>query len=237
MTANLTALDTELVLRNVLIAAHAVSAAVAFLLGAGLAVRPSTRPAWAWAYVIALMLMTLFIGGAVILDWHGLDPAIRGLFAALIALAGYTVWRGWQARARLSAAGPALVSAIDDLGFTLITLSTGFVVILVRDLGGPVWLMAVLGVVSVATGRLLVSLIKARRLPLENQPRPVAQAGAVGRREASAPGSVRPPAASGGAEQASPIRVGRGEATRTSSAPSPPGCTTKATRNLNRPGK
>jgi hypothetical protein len=170
MTANLAALGAEQVLGNTLIAAHASCAVAAFLIGAVLAVRRGTRPAYGWAYVTALMLTTLFVSGAVILGWSGLEPAIRGLFAALIALAGYTTWRGWRARARLSAvapglpsAGPALARAVDDLGFTLITLFTGFVVILANSLGGPVWLMVVLGVFSVATGRSLISHVKARR--------------------------------------------------------------------------
>src|SRR5262245_33069723 len=135
MTTSLAALGAEPALRNVLIAAHAVSAAVAFLLGATVAVRRAARPGYARAYVIALLLMTVFVAGAVILDWHTLGTVTGGLFAALIALACYTVWRGWRAQARLGAAGaglhPAsdgvLSGAIDDLGFTLITLFTGFV--------------------------------------------------------------------------------------------------------------
>jgi hypothetical protein len=175
MTANLTALGAEQALRGALIAGHASCAAIAFLLGLVLALRPSTRSAysWAygWAYAIALMLMTLLVTGAVILDWNGLHPAIRGLFAALIALAGYTAWRGWRARAGfgavapgLPAAGPGLARALDDLGFTLITLFTGFVLILANHLGGPIWLMVVLGVVCVAAGSALLGHVKARRL-------------------------------------------------------------------------
>lgn len=185
MTASLAALGTEPVLRNVLIFAHAVSAAVGFVLGGVLAVRRGTRPAQGWAYVITLMLMTLFVAGAVILDWQGLDRVIRGLFTALIALGGYTAWRGWRARAGLAAADPAvpgtpsptLASAIDDLGFTLITLFTGFVIILANDLGGPVWLMVLLGVFAVTAGRMLVSRIKARRLRLPASVRSPAEPG------------------------------------------------------------
>jgi hypothetical protein len=197
MTADLAALGAEPVLRNTLIAAHASCAAAAFLLGAVLAVRRRTRLAQGWAYVIALMLMTLFVSGAVILDWNGLDPAIRGLFAALIALAGYTTWRGWRARARLGTlaprlptAGPALACAIDDLGFTLITLFTGFVVILANQFGSPIWLMVVLGVFSVVTGRSLVTRVKARRLQPAKQRRHVAQADALGPREATREGGA-----------------------------------------------
>jgi hypothetical protein len=155
------------VIRDALIAAHAISATAAFIFGAALALRRGTHPAQAVLYLIALTLMALFLTAAVILDWQAFTPAIRGLFTALLALAAYTVWRGYQARNRLTAATPALPGALDDLGFTLIVLFTGFVVILAGDLGGPVWLVVALGVLAVAAGRRLTSLVKARRLRLE----------------------------------------------------------------------
>ena len=104
MAAQLAVLGPEPVLRNSLIAVHVVSGAAAFVLGVLLAVRPGRRPAQFLLYVIALVLMALFVTGAVILDWHRLTAATRGLFAALIALAFYTVWRGWRARSKLAAA-------------------------------------------------------------------------------------------------------------------------------------
>jgi hypothetical protein len=164
MAAQLAALGPEPALRDTLIAVHVVSGSAAFALGALLAVRRGHRPAQALLYVIALMLTVLFVTGAVILDWHGLTAATRGLFAALLALGFYMVWRGWQARSKLAAARPQLSGALDDLGFTLITLFTGFVVILAGDLGGPVWLVVILGIAAVAVGRRLTSLNKARRL-------------------------------------------------------------------------
>lgn len=54
---------------------------------------------------------------------------------------------------------------MDDPGFTLITLFTGFALIL----GDTIWLMAGLGVSSVATGSSLLSHVKARRLVTEVQ--------------------------------------------------------------------
>ena len=200
MTATLAAQSAEPVLGNVLITAHAVCATVAFLLGAVLAIRRGIFPAQAWAYVITLVLMTLFVAGAVIVDWPTLDPGIQGLFAALIALAAYTAWRGWRARAKLATVSPArpvspnrpgdtnsvLASAIEDLGFSLISLFTAFVAVLANDLGAPIWLTVALGVLAVATGRLLVARIKTRRLQSQQnaQPRP---------RPAARPGSPRTP--------------------------------------------
>jgi hypothetical protein len=59
----------------------------------------------------------------------------------VLTLATYTLWRGYQARIKLTTAGPAPPGALDDLSRTLITLFTGFVVILANNLGGPVWLV------------------------------------------------------------------------------------------------
>jgi hypothetical protein len=173
MAAHLTVLGPLSGLHIGLITAHAISGTVAFILGALLVARCGHHPAQALGYVIALTLMALLVTGAVILDWPVLTPAARGVFTALLALAAYTAWRGYRAQTKLTAAGPALPGALDDLSFTLITLFTGFVVILANDLGGPVWLAITLGILAVAAGRRLTSLIKARRLQAEdtNTPR------------------------------------------------------------------
>lgn len=157
-------LSPEPTLHDSLIAAHAVSGVIAFALGVALALRRSPHPAQAMAYAIALTLMALFVTGAVILDWPSLAPAAQGLFTTLLALAAYTVWRGWKARNELTPRRHE-PGAVDDVGFTLITLFTGFVVILVNDLGGPAWLLAVLGILAILAGRRAVVLIKARRYP------------------------------------------------------------------------
>jgi hypothetical protein len=167
MAAHLATLAPE-PLRTGLIAAHAASAVIAFTLGVGLAARRGRHPAQALSYLIALALMAVFVTTAVILDWHALTPAIRGIFTALLALAAYTVWRGYRARGKLAVGGASLPGALDDLGFTLIALFTAFVVVLANDLGGPVWLVVALGVLAVAVGRRLTGLIKARRLRQED---------------------------------------------------------------------
>jgi hypothetical protein len=170
------ALSPDPMMHDSLIAAHALSAVIAFALGIALALRRSRHPGQAMAYALALTLMALFVTGAVILDWPSLTLAAQGIFTALLALAAYAVWRGWQARNKLAGRRREL-SAVDDIGFTLITLFVGFVVILVNDLGGPAWLMAVLGILAIAAGRRAVGLIKARRHPRGREPEPDRGAG------------------------------------------------------------
>jgi hypothetical protein len=168
MPACLATLAPEPLLRTGLISAHAASAVIAFTLGVLLAARRGRHPTQAVSYLIALTLMAVSVTGAVILEWHALTLAIRGIFTALLALAAYTVWRGYRARGKLAAAGSSLPGALDDLSFTLIALFTAFVVVLTGDLGGPVWLVVALGVLAVAAGRRLTGLIKARRLRRED---------------------------------------------------------------------
>lgn len=156
-------------LHTSLIAGHAVSALAAFGLGALIAVRGGGHPAHSWLYAIALTLMTVFVASVVAVDWGTLAGALRGVFAALLALATYTTWRGWRARSRLRAGPASRTAALDDIGFTLITLFTGFVVILAQDLGGPVWLVVLAGIVAVVAGRRLVRAVTSR--PAGAQPR------------------------------------------------------------------
>jgi hypothetical protein len=189
MAAPLAVQDPLPVLRTALITAHAISGTAAFILGVLLAARRGHHPAQALGYLIALTLMALLVTGAVILDWPTLAPAIRGIFTALLTLATYTVWRGYQARTKLTAAGSSLPGALDDLSFTLITLFTGFVVILANDLGGPVWLVVTLGVLAVVVGRRLAGLIKARRLQAEHANTP--ESSAPNREGADAAGQGR----------------------------------------------
>jgi hypothetical protein len=170
MAVQLTASGPEPVLHIALIAAHAVSGVIAFVLGAVLILRRGRQPALVLAYVLALTLMALCVTGAVALGWPALTPAIQSLFAALLALAAYAVWRGWQAQRKLTAPGPPPSSALDDVGFTLTTLFTGFVVILTGDLDGPVWLLAAAGFLAVVAGRWAVDLIKRRRQPPGSRP-------------------------------------------------------------------
>lgn len=164
-------LSPDPMLHDGLIAAHALSGVIAFALGVALALRRSRRPAETIAYALALTAMALFVTGAVILDWPSLAPAAQGVFTALLALAAYTVWRGWRARNKFTSRRREH-SAVDDIGFTLITLFVGFVVILVNDLGGSAWLMAVLGVLAILVGRLGVGLIRVRRQPPGRSPEP-----------------------------------------------------------------
>jgi hypothetical protein len=144
-------------LHTLLIILHAVSGVAAFFFGALILprrARPMPTAIHFLLYLVTLWLMVLFLIVAVALDWRTLDGATRALYAALTALAVYTGWRGWQARReREGRADGWRVRYVDDVGFTLITLFVGFVIISALDVGAPVWVGVGSGVVAILLGR------------------------------------------------------------------------------------
>lgn len=141
-------------LHILLIAVHAVSGLVALTAGL-IALRPDDAPPVTFRlYLGSLWTMVLALAAAVALDFPALDSASQVTFGALTLFAGYIGWRGWSAQrnARERPAGwrPRYVA---DVGFTLIALFTGFVVIAVLDLGAPIWLVLATGVLAVLGGR------------------------------------------------------------------------------------
>lgn len=155
-----------------LITAHVISAVTAFGLGVSLVARRGSHPAQARLYALALTLMTLFVTGAVALDWGTIGGVVQMLFVVLLVLACYVSWLGWRARSRLGAGLASLGGALRDIGFALVTLFTAFVVNLVHGLGGPLWLVLTSGILALAASWRVVRVITSRRLnPVPAQPR------------------------------------------------------------------
>lgn len=148
-----------------LIAAHGASGLVALAAGC-LALRPPAQgvPALFRVYLAALWVMVLFLGAVVALDWGTLATVSRIAFGALVAFALVIGWMGWRAWQQLRRRRTGWHGAyIEDVGFTLIALFDGFVIIGALDLGAPVWLVVVSGVLGVLVGRSAISRTKMRR--------------------------------------------------------------------------
>src|SRR5690349_19677005 len=122
-------------MHNVLIALHALGGLAT--LTAGIAVLcPPDRGAHPLfpAYLGALWGMALFLAVAVISDWPSLAASSRVLFAALSGFALYIGGRGWSARHRIRHRAPGWQGRyLDDVGFTLIALFAGFLIIATLD--------------------------------------------------------------------------------------------------------
>ena len=142
-----------------LIVLHAVTATVAFV--AGLAViRPPADPAsplvrlWAWS----LVAMLVFVAGAIAVSWGDLSGITRIVYLGLLGLGAAMVGRAW-----LAGRAPERSAAwIHHVGFTLIALFDGFVIVAAIDLGAPPWLAVAVGVAGVLIGRWWVDRVRPR---------------------------------------------------------------------------
>ena len=107
--------------------------------------------------------MLLFMAAAIVAHWTDLDPTARLIFLGLGILGLYMLWRATHAGTRLRGQGPDWQPRyIDDIGFTLIALFDGFVIVSAIDLGAPAWLVVVIAVAGVVAGQLIMGRVKAR---------------------------------------------------------------------------
>lgn len=149
---------------TILIAAHATCGLIAFVVGI-LVLRPRTMTVTPLfhLYLGALLLMVFFLLLVVGFDWLIIDMASRLIFSALIILALYVGWRGWHALQILRHQATDQVDRyIDDVGFTLIALFDGFIIVFFLDLGSPIWLVVLIGLLGILIGRSVVIAVKRR---------------------------------------------------------------------------
>lgn len=153
---------------NVLIALHALAGVVCFAAGV-LSVRSSTPESW-WfrGYAISLAALVVFMTAVIAVDWPRLDTAARLVYSGLLLLGLYMLWRAWRAGVRLRRHDPGWRPRyLDDIGFTLISLFDGFVIVSAIDLHAPGWLVGLIAVAGVVAGILAIRWLKAR---LSGQP-------------------------------------------------------------------
>jgi hypothetical protein len=153
-------------LHNALIAFHAGAGVFCFTAGvASLGLRAAS---WRFAvYFGALLALLLFMFGAITVDWAGLDSTARLIYLGLAVLGLYMVWRAARAGARLRRRdGDWRPRYLDDVGFTLISLFDGFVIVAAIDLGAPVWLVVVIAVIGVVGGIQAMNRVKTRLVGL-----------------------------------------------------------------------
>ncbi len=151
-------------LHATLIAVHALAGIVGFVLGC-LILRPLSHREGTVivfrAYQAAILLMLTFLVLVVAVDWTELSGVTQGVYVALSLLGGYTAWRAWHAGiARATQSSNWQATYIEDIGFTLITLFVGFVIIAAIDLGAPAWAVGLVAVLGVATGRWAIGRVK-----------------------------------------------------------------------------
>jgi hypothetical protein len=141
---------------TVFVTVHALAAVAAFAAGL-LALRTGRSLP---VYRLAMAVMAGALVPAVLVDWATTDLPARVAFGGLIGLAAVMV-----VRAELAGSRPTAAAYVHHIGFTLISLAVGFVVVSGIRLGAPGWLVAVLGVGIVLAGRSTLGRF-GRRAPL-----------------------------------------------------------------------
>jgi hypothetical protein len=146
-------------LHTIFIAIHAVFGGVAFFAGL-IAIRRGALFSLYWWCLVGTMVS---LAAAMIIAWGGWATAERIVFSALMALGVYMLVRGAQASRVLPARTNGVTARyMDDMGFNLIALFDAFVVVLVLDLGGAVWLMVTSGVGIAIIGHFVLRAAKPR---------------------------------------------------------------------------
>lgn len=151
-----------------LIALHATSGMGAF--GAGIAALSRhrvERHRWIPKVVTwALIGLVAFVLGAIGAHWGELSGVERTLFAGLIALAGVMCWRARQAeRIASNSISDEWTQYVDHVGFVLISLFNGFVIVGTLDLGAPPVIVAGAAVAATTGGHLALTHHKERNMP------------------------------------------------------------------------
>ena len=157
---------TDSLLHTVLIYGHALGGLVAFGLGC-LVLRPQRQEESAVfrAYFVSLWTMVALLALVVGVDWAALPPVSRVTFGGLTLLALYTGLRGWQARRLLSSQISSQTADwqsdyVGHVGFTLISLFDGFVIVGALDMNAPGWIVGTVGVLGVVVGISAINLVK-----------------------------------------------------------------------------
>jgi hypothetical protein len=139
-----------IMLWDLLITVHACAGVIAFVAGCA----AITRRGYVGPYFWSLVVLMAALIAAIVVDWSSLNDVARAGFTALTLLGCFTVWRAARVR-RCAASGSPIptVRYLDDLGFTLIALFDGFVVIAALDVRAPPVVAVVVGVIGVVAGR------------------------------------------------------------------------------------
>ncbi len=133
-----------------LIVAHTVAGVLAFAAGCAV-IRPpvDVRGVRFRVYFRSLVALVVFLVAAIASHWTDLATPARVIYTVLTGLGLYMVWRGRQAQTAAVQDG----RYIEHIGFTLIALFDGFVIVSAIDLHAPTWLVVSIAIAGVLIGR------------------------------------------------------------------------------------
>ena len=150
-------------IHNILIMLHATSATISFFAGCFLILLPRymSDQRLFQLYWWTLVGMVVLLAGSIVVYWMEYTSTERIIFPGLFALGIYMLVRARSAHGLLgSQQTDWKPTFVEHIGFTLISLFEGFVIVSGLSSGVPGWLVALLAVLGVLLGRWSIGLAK-----------------------------------------------------------------------------
>jgi hypothetical protein len=152
-------------IHNFLIILHAAAATISFFAGCFLilSARNPLTQRWFNLYWWTLAGMVILLAAAILVYWGEYSSTERVIFPGLFFLGLYMLHRARSANRLLSVQqNDWRQGYIEHIGFTLISLFEGFIIVSGLNSGLPVWLVALVAVVGVLLGRWSIGFAQRR---------------------------------------------------------------------------
>jgi uncharacterized membrane protein len=144
---------------DLLISIHAIAAGLCFLAGGIVLYSRKYRfdRGLVRFYLWSLGGMVVFLTMAMLTEWTVYSSTEQAVFTGLLGLAIYMFYRGFSVRALLKTQADGWSEAsVRHIGFTLISLFEGFVIVGALNAHAPVWLVGAIAGVGIVAGRRMV---------------------------------------------------------------------------------
>ena len=152
-------------IHSFLIILHAASATVSFVAGFFLilSLKTGSEQRLFGLYWATLLGMVVLLAGAILVYWAEYSITERIIFPGLFVLGVYMLYRARSAKHSLnSQQADSKRAYIEHIGFTLISLFEGFVIVSGLTSGFPGWLVGLLAILGVLIGRWLIRIAQER---------------------------------------------------------------------------
>ena len=107
--------------------------------------------------------MALLLEGAIVAYWNKNSDIERAVFPGLLGLALFMLFRAWGAGVVIATQQKNWkLGYVEHIGFTLISLFEGFIIVAGLDLGFPGWLVAIVAIAGLLAGRWWITSLKRR---------------------------------------------------------------------------